>query len=334
MSNPTVVFPEPGTVEIQDRERPEPGPEEVLIETLTSTISTGTELTVLSGDYPEGSEWDEYGQYPFVAGYSNVGCVVEAGSEADIEVGTRVATLEPHAAYVTAAAEDCVVVPEGISDAAAAPHTIARIVGQGVRRSRIDWGETVVVYGCGILGQLVVRLCRIAGAETVFGVDLAQNRLSHLPDERGVIPVDASGDDPDSVVADHTDGAMADLAFEVTGNPEAIPSEFDVLREQGRLVVLSSPRGETTLDFHDRVNAPSHEIIGAHQTSHPEVATPQHPWTGERHTDLYFSYLDQDRLSIVDLFSHVQHYEQAPALYGDLREDRTQAMGVRLSWGE
>jgi len=332
MSNPTVVFPAPHEVELQDRERPTPGEHEVAIESQTSTVSTGTEITVLSGEYPDNSAWDEYGEYPFVTGYSNVGTVVEAGSEADIEVGQRVVTLTPHAAYVTARAEDCVAVPDGVGDREASAFAIARIVMNGLRRGRVDWGETVVVYGCGILGQFAVRLCRLAGAETVVGVDVADSRLAHLPDESGVVAVNASEENPADVVSEHTGGRMADVAFEVTGNPDAIPGEFDVLREQGRLVLLSSPRGKTTLDYHDHVNAPSHEIIGAHMTSHPDVATPQNPWTVERHTELYFSYLQQARLSVADLFTHVREYERAPDLYRDLLDDRTQAMGVQIEW--
>jgi len=333
MENPTVVFPEPREVAVEDRDRPDPGPEEVLIETDTSLVSTGTELTVLSGDYPEGSNWDDYGEYPFVAGYANVGTVVDRrGSVTDLDEGTRVATWTPHARFVTAAADDCVVVPEDVSDGQAAPFAIAQIVSNGVRRGRVDWGETVVVYGLGILGQFAVRLSVLAGAETVVGVDLAQSRIDYLPDHPAVVGVDPTATDPAEAVADLTDGDMADVTFEVTGNPDVIPEEFATLRDQGRLVLLSSPHGETALDFHDHVNAPSIEIIGAHMLSHPDTATAQDPWTMARHAELYFSYLRQGRLAVDDLFSHVRSYEGAPALYQSLLDDRTDAMAVRLEW--
>ena len=332
MANPTVVFPEPGEVVLRDRERPSPGPGEVLVETDTTLVSTGTELTVLSGEYPEGSNWDEYGEYPFTAGYVNVGTVVEAGAAADLAAGTRVATWSPHAAYVTAGADECVVVPDAISDEEASLFAIAQVVMNGLRRGRVEWGETVVVYGLGILGQLAVRLCPLAGVETVVGVDLAESRVEYLPGEAGVVGVDPTASDPADAVRDATGGDLADAVFEVTGNPDAISEEFAVLRDEGRLVVLSSPRGETTLDFHDCVNAPSTEIIGAHQLSHPPVATPQDPWTKPRHAELFFSYLDGGRLDVADLFSHARPAAEAPALYRSLLGDRTDAMAVRLAW--
>ncbi len=332
MENPTVVFPEPKRVVVEDRERPSPGPGEVLVETDTSLISSGTELTILSGEYPEGSIWDEYGTYPFEAGYANVGTVIESGSEAPIETGTRVATWSPHAAYVTAHADECVIVPDPVSDEQASLFAIAQIVMNGVRRGRTDWGETVVVYGLGILGQLAVRFCHLAGAEQVIGVDLAEQRIEYVPGEEGIVGVDATADDPVEVIETITDGRLADVAFEVTGNPTAIPDEFDVLHDQGRLVLLSSPRGKTELDFHDYVNGPSIEIIGSHQMSHPPVATAQNPWTKSRHAELFFSYLQQDRVTVDDLFSHVRPSEEAPDLYETLLDDRTEAMAVRLEW--
>jgi len=332
MDNPTVVFPEAREVAVEDRDRSVPDADEVLVETDTSLVSTGTELTVLSGEYPEGSVWDDYGTYPFDAGYANVGTVVEAGADAVIEPGTRVATWAPHAAYVTARDSDCVLVPEDVTDDQASLFAIAQIVMNGIRRGRVDWGETVVVYGLGILGQLAVRFCHLAGAETVVGVDIAAERLDYLPDDPGVVGVDTTASDPVEAVADVTGGRLADVVFEVTGNPDAIPGEFDVLRDQGRLVLLSSPHGETTLDFHDDVNAPSIEILGAHQTSHPPVATPQDPWTKARHAELFFSYLRRNRLVVDDLFSHSRPYSDAPALYQSLLDDRTDAMAVRLQW--
>jgi 2-desacetyl-2-hydroxyethyl bacteriochlorophyllide A dehydrogenase len=332
MPNPTVVFPEPETVELQDRDRPTPGPDEVLIETDTTVISTGTELTVLSGGYPDQSVWDTYGEYPFVAGYANVGTVVEAGEEAHIETGTRVTSWTPHAAYVTARADDCTPVPGDVSDAEAALFVIAQIVMNGIRRGRVTWGETAVVYGAGLLGQFAVRLCRLAGAETVVGVDLAADRLDFLPDDPGVLAANPDDEIPAKAVQTVSNGRFADVCFEVTGNPDAIPDEFEVLRDQGRLVLLSSPHGETTLDFHDYVNAPSTEIIGAHQLSHPSTATAADPWTKRRHADLYFSYLRQNRLAVEALFTHAVEPADAPGLYRDLLDDRTQAMAARIEW--
>jgi 2-desacetyl-2-hydroxyethyl bacteriochlorophyllide A dehydrogenase len=331
MDNPTIVFPEPGEVVVENRERPDPGPGEVLVETDATLVSTGTELTVLAGNYPDNSVWDEYGQYPFTPGYANVGVVREAGPEADIEPGTRVATRTPHAAWVTASAATAIPVLDGLSDAEVAPFAIAQIVMNGVRRGRIEWGEAVAVYGLGILGQLAVRFARVAGASHVLGVDVAAARRDYLPEDPAVTPVDPDVTDPRAAMVEAV-ARPADLAFEVTGSPGAIPGEFDVLREQGRLVLLSSPDGKTALDFHDRVNRPSTEIIGAHELSTPPESTPNTPWSARRNADLYFRYVREGRVDVEPLYTHAVDYDAAPGTYDDLLEDRTDALGVRIEW--
>ncbi|MFB6106771.1 MAG: zinc-binding alcohol dehydrogenase [Halobacteriaceae archaeon] len=331
-ANPTVVFTEPGRAVVERRSRPTPDPDEVVVETERSLVSTGTELTVFSGDYPEGSHWDEYGTYPFVPGYCNVGTVVEAGDGADVAVDQRVVSRGAHARYVTVDADTCVPVPEGVSVDEAAFHTMAAVAMNGVRRSRLAWGEAVAVYGLGLLGQFAVRLARVAGARPVVGVDLAPERLDLAPD--GVRTVDPRETDPADVLRAASDGRLADVTVEATGNPDAIVDELDSLRRQGRFVLLSSPRGETGFDFHDHCNWPSYEIVGAHDDSHPDVETPANPWTVERNTELFFRYVADGDLSVADLITHRHDVSEAPAVYDSLLADRTERLGVLFEWGE
>lgn len=331
--NPTVVFPTATEVTIEDRPVPELSAEEVVIRTKRTLISTGTELTALSGDYPEGSFWDEVVEYPDTPGYCNVGVVDSVGDDVDsLAVGDRVATTGNHAAFVTANASDCLPIPDGVSDEEAVFFTIAAIAMNGVRRSRLEWGESAVVYGLGLVGQLAARIVTVAGARQVIGVDLEPDRIERLADNPIVTGVDPTNTAPAEIVDELTDGRGADVVFEVTGNSNVIPQELSALREQGRLIILSSPRGETAFDFHDNCNAPSYEIIGAHSNSHPEIATPSNPWTKHRHTELFFEYLAHGHLDVSRLISHRRRYDAAPETYEMLLEDRSSAMGVVLNW--
>ncbi|WP_224271001.1 zinc-dependent alcohol dehydrogenase [Haloprofundus salinisoli] len=333
MSNPIVVFSEPGVVTIETQDVPEPNPDEVLIETRRTLVSTGTELTILGGEFPPGSKWAGHVEYPFVPGYNNIGEVIAVGEDVEtIDVGQRVATYSSHAAYVVADAEDCRPVPDGVGDVEASFFTIAEIVMNGVRRGRLTWGETTVVYGLGLLGQLAVRCGHVAGARPVVGIDIAASRLSYLPEVSSIDGINPTDEDTASALKRAANGRLADVVFEVTGNQNIITDEFEVLRDQGRFVVLSSPRGETTLDLHDHCNGPSYEIIGAHNSSHPSVATPNNPWTQQRHCELFFDLLLDGSLSVEGLVSHEHSYEDAPALYNRLLNDRTDAMGVLLEW--
>ncbi|MBO3753534.1 MAG: hypothetical protein FGF53_01440, partial [Candidatus Brockarchaeota archaeon] len=160
MNNPTVVFPKPKTVIVEDKEVPRIKGDEVLIRTERSLVSIGTELTILSGEFPPQSYWANYGKYPFTPGYDNIGMVVDAGPDADRSlIGKTVASYSPHAMYVSASQKDIMLVPQGVSMDEASFFTIAEIVMNGVRRSQLSFGESVVIYGAGILGQLTARIC-------------------------------------------------------------------------------------------------------------------------------------------------------------------------------
>lgn len=332
-SNETVVFEAPEDVTIEQRDRPSPDDDEVLIETTRTLVSTGTELTVLSGEYPDDSQWAEHATYPFEPGYNNVGEVVETGEDVEaLDVGQRVATYGSHAAFTVASADACRPIPDGVTDDEAAFFTIGEIVMNGVRRSDLTWGETAAVYGLGLLGQLAVQCCRVAGARPVIALDLATDRLEYVPEDAAVRTVDVADDDPETAVRDAAGDRLADVVFEVTGNPNAITDELEVLRDQGRFVVLSSPRGETSFDFHDFCNAPSYRIIGAHNSSHPPVETPANPWTNHRHAELFFDLVQSGEVRVDSLVSHSAAYSDAASVYGTLLDDRSEAMGVLLEW--
>ncbi len=332
--NPTVVFTEPKRVAVDNKPMPTPGDGAMLVQTRRTLVSTGTELTILNGEFPADSNWSRYGKFPFTAGYNNIGVVIEVGKNVDKEwLGRKVASYAPHAAYVKLAPEQVRIVHRDIPDEESAFFTIAEIVMNGVRRGEVCWGEAAVVYGLGLLGQLTARFCYLAGARPVIGVDVSDNRIGMLPKAPVMKGVNPKAEDAVEVVKELTNGRMADVAFEVTGNPDIIPQEFGVLRKQGKLVIVSSPRGVTkNFDFHDLCNSPSYTIIGAHNGSHPQHETPYNQWTRERHAELFFNLVADGELDIKPLISHQEPYTEALKLYEMLLKDRTQAMGVIMEW--
>jgi threonine dehydrogenase-like Zn-dependent dehydrogenase len=337
-SNPSVVFTNPRQVAVLPDfwQKASPKQGELLIRTRRSLISTGTELTHLAADFPAGSSWDAETSFPMVPGYSNVGDVVAVGPDTDESwIGKRVASKCAHAMYVVAQVDQVHAIPqEEVSDEVASFFTISEIVMNGVRRGKAGWGEAIVVFGLGLLGQLTVRYCRMCGARPVFAVDVADSRLGLLPKDAGIVPVNATRDDVAEVVKKATRERMADVVFEVTGNQNLIPGELRPLRRQGRFVVLSSPRGVTPFDFCDLCSEPSFTIIGSQNNSHPRYGELDWPWTCKRHAELFFDLVSDGELLIEPLISHRGPYTDAPQLYQMLLEDRSQAMGVVLEWPE
>ena len=183
MKNPGVIFPKAGEVEFQDRGEQVIGPGDVLVRARRTMISAGTELTILSGQFPKKSAWAAYGQFPFLAGYSAAAEVVKVGGQvASLSVGDLVAAPTPHVRYAAVPAGEVTLVRDGRVGLDQLPFvTLAQIVMNGVRRARLQWGEAVVVFGLGILGQLAARFCRLAGARPVIGVDPLEDRRAPSP---------------------------------------------------------------------------------------------------------------------------------------------------------
>ena len=332
--NLQVVFTEAQRAELVETEVPEPAPGQVLVRSRVTLISTGTELSVYSGRSPKGSTWDVFGKYPYHPGYDCVGEVVEVGEGVDDGlVGKTVAGWGLHALFTVPEAANVEVVPEGVSDDTAVFQTISEIVMNGVRRPGAQWGEAAVVFGLGLLGQFAVRFLSIAGLTPVIGVDVSGFRIGLLPKHPSVKGVN-SPEPPVEEVKDLTEGRMADIVFEVTGNPDLIPGEFKVLRRQGRMVILSSPLGATKeFDFHDLCNRDSITIYGTHNSSHPPEGVRDLPFSQHRHHELFYRYAREGLLDIESLVTHRHRPEEAPGVYRGLLEDRSEVMGVVFDWG-
>ena len=328
-----ITFRKPHEIDIEEVELPEPNPNQILIKTNVTLISAGTELTALTGAFPSGSAWSRYVKYPFRPGYSNVGVVVKTGSSVrGSKEGDRVATMAPHSDYAIVDAENAMKIPEGISDEEATFHTLASGVMNSVRLARISLGESVVVIGVGLLGQLAVQFCRLSGAYPVIAVDLSAKRLGLAEISGATTTIQPQEEDVFKKVSSLTKGRMADVVFEVTGNPDVIPWAIRLLRRQGRLIILSSPRGPTKLDFHDEVNAPSRMIIGTHFSSQPVYETPHYPWTRLRNTELFFDLLSAGLLKVRHLITHIIPWHKAREAYELLMRSKDEALGVLLDF--
>ena len=326
--NSVIVFPKAGEAVLEETEIPGLGEDQILIRTRVSMISTGTELTAFCGEFPADSTWAKFFHCPYYPGYNNIGDVVAVGSERNRHMlGQRVATNGNHAAYVIQTLQpdandgytqargrtEYFPVPETLTDEEAVFFVIPQIVMNGIRASKINWGECAVIFGAGLLGQFAARFCRQCGAFPVIVADVAENRLKFLPeDDPWIIPVNPAREKLAEVVTNHNHGRMADAVFEITGSAALLEQELSMLRPKGRLVILSSTKDRVSFDFHDFCVWKSFSIIGCHNFSHPEFPQPDNPWTVERHVEMYFDLVASRRLAVEPLISRVVDFRRAP----------------------
>lgn len=332
--NLTVIFSEPSEITWQESDIVAPKEHELLVKTQRTMISLGTEFSVLERkNVTEGSAWDNYAKFPFEPGYANIGTVTEVGSALDKAwIGKTVASYGVHAKYVLVEEQDARIVPPQINIDHATFFVFAEIVMQGIRRGKIMWGDAVVVYGLGILGLLAAQFCRLSGAKPVFAVDIIPSRLERIPNDVGLYAINPQKDDLLGIVKEVTKGRLADVVIELTGVAELIPKEFDVLKHQGRFIVLSSPRGMTHFDFHDLCNWPSYTIIGAHNYSHPKHESLENPWTNLRDAEYFFDMVADGEIELENLITSRINYTEAVDFYYKLLKDRSDEVGIIINW--
>ncbi|MBI3974551.1 MAG: zinc-binding dehydrogenase [Chloroflexi bacterium] len=328
-----VVFAAPRQVALEEYEVGEPGPGQVLVKAEKTLISTGTELTGLSGEFSAGSAWADYVRYPWRPGYSHVGRVLATGEGVQgVQPGMLVAGGASHASPVVVEQGRVRPLPPAISAEEATFVTLAVTVLNGVRRARIELGEVVVLVGVGLLGQLAAQFARLSGGLPVIVVDLAPGRLELAARLGATHTLCLPVADALPEVRRLSRGRGADAAFEVTGHPAVVAPLLRLLRREGRAILLGSTRGLSQVDFHDEVHRLGLYVIGAHASTHPPAETPHHPWTQGRHRELFFDLLAAGLVNVRDLITHRYPAAEAAAAYGMLLEDRTRAVGVILDW--
>ena len=219
---------EPGRGEIRSVPLPSPGPADVLVRTLHSGVSRGTETIVFRGAVPADQHTvmrapHQEGDFPGPVkyGYLSVG-VVEQGPAGLL--GRTVFCLHPHQTAYVVPAEAVVVVPDEV------PPRRAVLAGTVETAVNALWdaaplvGDRVAVVGAGMVGCCVARLLsRIPGASvTLVDVDGARAEVADRLGVRFARPDDLLQDDRgrDLVVHTSATGAGLQLSLDLLA-PEA-----------------------------------------------------------------------------------------------------------------
>ena len=176
-------------------------------------------------------------------GYSAAGTVVGVGAEVrGFSVGDRVACaghpFAAHAELLSVPQNLCVLLPDGMDFEAGAFGTLGAIALQGVRLAEPTLGEACVVIGLGLLGQLTVQLLRANGCR-VFGVDLDESKIA-LAKEHGAEDGCVPDEDAERRIAEWTRGRGADAVIVTAATRSNQPIELAgrVSRLKGRVVAV------------------------------------------------------------------------------------------------
>jgi 2-desacetyl-2-hydroxyethyl bacteriochlorophyllide A dehydrogenase len=337
VSTPQAVwFSGPRTVEVRPAEVGEPGPGQVLVEAELSAVSAGTELLVYRGlvspelepDLPtvEGSF-----AFPLKFGYACVGRVLALGpTVVGITVGQRVFALHPHQSLFVAPADLTVPLPDGMAPEAGVFFANLETAFNVLLDAHPRLGETVAIFGQGVVGLLITRLVRLAGAGRIIAIDPLPSRQAaavRLGADLALAPEEA---EPPRL-RELADGRGLDLAIEVSGTASALQAALDAVAFQGTVVACAWYGSKPlTLELGGRFHRQRLRLISSQVSNLDPGLAPR--WDRPRRTRAVLDLLPG--LGLADLITHRLPLARAEQAYRLLDERPGEALQVTLTYDE
>jgi 2-desacetyl-2-hydroxyethyl bacteriochlorophyllide A dehydrogenase len=305
-------------------DRPKRG--QVTVKTRCSLISTGTERTCLERRFAAGSHWDRWVEYPFRPGYSTVGVVEEVGKGVrTLQPGDRVASHGSHAQYVLVAESDATIVPDAVRDEEAAWFAIACIVQIAFRRASIKRGDTAVIIGTGILGQLAVQYARRAGAAEVVGVGRSLPKLQAAASHGATHIVELHAEEAVPRIQELTKRRGADLVLDVTGSAEVLRDALRMAKPLGTVILLGDSGYPEEQRLTGELLLNGLQLVGAHFGNA----------SAKEHAELaqgFFVSVQEGEIRVDDLITDRVDPRDAATAYAKLFTNPSETIGVVFDW--
>ena len=306
--------------------------DEVLLENDYSAVSAGTERANLmqlpNTATTDGSAW--------TPGYSAAGRVIAAGKNVDnLKVGDRViVTWGGHRSHNIKKANTVLKIEDDSIDLldAAFAH-IASFSFLGVRKLKLEIGESAMIAGMGILGAFAVQIANLSGAIPVVVSDFDPVRrdlalklgaaAAFSPDEENFIEkvkAAAGGDGPNAVV-------------EVTGSAAALQQALEYIAWEGRISLLGCTRvSDVPIDFYKYVHRRGIALLGAHTFTRAKQESAPGRWTEHDDYRAFLKLVAAGKLQVRPLISEIVSPEDAPMIYGRLAETKNPPLGIVFDW--
>ena len=264
---------------------------------------------------------------PLPLGYCNVGIIEAVGKGVKgFKVGDRVTSNGSHAEFVSVPENLIAKIPASVTDEQASFTVIASIGLQGVRLINPTFGETIVVYGLGLIGLLTARLLRANGCR-VIGIDIDDSKLK-IAEADGVIPVKGGSSTLVDEILNLTDGIGADgVLITASAKVESISSDAaNMSRQRGRIVLVGVvPLNLNRSEFYTKEL--SFQVScsygpGRYDTSYEEGGQ-DYPigfvrWTEKRNFEAILNAMENGSLQVDDLITQRSPISEFEDVYGDM----------------
>ena len=343
MQRTALYFTAPRRADVRAEPLPAGQPGQVLVQSILSGVSAGTEMLIYRGQAPadmaaDATIPDLAGAltYPLKYGYSVVGEVIDGiGKEARAWIGRRVFTFHPHESHFWTDPALLHPLPPHIApeDAIFLPNMETAV--NLLQDAAPLFGEQALVFGQGVVGLLTTALLTYAPLIQI----LAFEPLPLRQELSLALGADAVFDpaEPDALEAararlrTHAADGGADLAFELSGAPQALQQAIDLVGFGGR-VIIGSWYGKKPVAlnlggaFHrSRIRLISSQV----STLAPELTG---RWTKARRLRMAWAWIH--RVQPSSLITDRIPFDQAPRAYALLDERPDQHLQIILRYSE
>ena len=335
MTGSYVVFESIGKAILKTFEVTPPLADEVLLESDYTVISAGTERANLINLPNTGT--DENG-FPFLPGYCGAGRVIAAGKDVmNLKVGDRVIiSWGGHRSHTIKKAQTVLKIEDDSIDLLdAAFANIASFAFLGVRKLKIELGESAMIAGMGILGAFAVQIASLSGAIPVVASDFDQVRrdlalklgaaAAFSPDEENFV----------EKVKAATGGNGPNAVVEVTGSAMAMQQALEYIAWEGRISLLGCTRvSDVPVDFYKYVHRRGISLIGAHTFTRAKQESTPGRWIEHDDYRTFLKLVAAGKLQTRPLISEIVSPEAAHAVYARLAETKNLPLGIVFDWNK
>ena len=324
-----IVFTGKQQVEIEGFPIPSPAPDEVLIRTQCSLMSTGTENIVFNRLFDPGTHWDDWVKYPFLPGYASVGEVIATGSPSmKPALGTIVTHRKGHCSHAVATVSECVEVPASVNVRDAAWFALAKIGFHGALVADYCLGDSVLVIGAGPIGQMSIRWAIAAGASTIIAADLAAGRLDLAKTGGATLVIPEPIETAKAAILAGSGGKLPRVVIDSTGNEAVFAHALGLAADFGRVVVLGDTGRPANQKLTKDVITRGLTVVGAHDGHNTDK------WNLQTISNLFLTLVSQGRFSVEGLNTHSFAPRDCKQAYELANTARSESMGILFDWTE
>jgi 2-desacetyl-2-hydroxyethyl bacteriochlorophyllide A dehydrogenase len=332
-----LVFRSDRRIDVEPFEVPDPGPRQVLVRNDFTHVSAGTEMNFFRLNPESG---------PLVRdqlGYMAVGEVVAVGGAvSEYATGERVVTNALHQSHwlVDLDADPPVGsqsplwyidrLDPAIPGEQGGFVTLGDVALHGLRRAQPQIDQSAAVIGCGLVGQLVIQLARVAGMHPVIATDLVERRLERARISGATHLVDSGASDAAAAVREIT-GDGAETVFPCAPVPSTLQTALEMAAKRGTVSLVASIPGIARITLQDELLRRELTIIGTYEAD-MNAPSVYWPWSRARNRRAVLRLMAEGAIRLDHLITHVVPYGEAEAMFAAMHDPGTDWMGVVLDW--